>query len=224
MGTLYIVATPIGNLKDITERAKDVLAEVDLVLAEEVDRARNLLRALHISSKVVRYHQHSSSHKKDRIGQWLEEGKDLALVSSAGTPGLSDPGNELIHYLREKDVSVVPIPGVSALSTAVSICGFPMNQFLFLGFPPKKKKESFFDDLFEIDFPVVLFESSHRILKTLQQIQLRNPEQQIFVGRELTKKFESTYYGRVTEVVDQLGQDQIKGEFVIVINTPQQIA
>jgi len=222
MSKLYLVGTPIGNLEDITERAKKVLQKADLVLAEEVQRTQQLLKGLQIENKVVRYHQHSGEKKKEKIKGWLKDGYDLALVTSAGTPGLSDPGNELVIYLREqkKDFSIIPIPGVSALTTAISVCGFPMDEFSFLGFPPKKKRTKFFDHLFEYSHPVVLFESCHRIIKTLKEILSRNPEQEVFVGRELTKKFESLYYGDIVEVIDQLRGDKIKGEFVIIINNP----
>jgi len=222
MSKLYLVGTPIGNLEDITERAKKVLQKADLVLAEEVQRTQQLLKGLQIENKVVRYHQHSGEKKKEKIKGWLKDGYDLALVTSAGTPGLSDPGNELVIYLREqkKDFSIIPIPGVSALTTAISVCGFPMDEFSFLGFPPKKKRTKFFDRLFEYSHPVVLFESCHRIIKTLKEILSRNPEQEVFVGRELTKKFESLYYGDIVEVIDQLRGDKIKGEFVIIINNP----
>src|SRR6056297_1514270 len=222
MSKLYLVGTPIGNLEDITERAKKVLQKADLVLAEEVQRTQQLLKGLQIENKVVRYHQHSGEKKKEKIKGWLKDGYDLALVTSAGTPGLSDPGNELVIYLREqkKDFSIIPIPGVSALTTAISVCGFPMDEFSFLGFPPKKKRTKFFDRLFEYSHPVVLFESCHRIINTLKEILSRNPEQEVFVGRELTKKFESLYYGDIVEVIDQLRGDKIKGEFVIIINNP----
>ena len=222
MSKLYLVGTPIGNLEDITERAKKVLQKADLVLAEEVQRTQQLLKGLQIENKVVRYHQHSGEKKKEKIKGWLKDGYDLALVTSAGTPGLSDPGNELVIYLREqkKDFSIIPIPGVSALTTAISVCGFPMDEFSFLGFPPKKKRTKFFDRLFKYSHPVVLFESCHRIIKTLKEILSRNPEQEVFVGRELTKKFESLYYGDIVEVIDQLRGDKIKGEFVIIINNP----
>jgi len=222
MNKLYLIGTPIGNLKDITERAKKILQEADLVLAEEVQRTQQLLKGLQIKNKVVRYHQHSDVKKKEKIKEWLKDGYDLALVTSAGTPGLSDPGNELVSFLREQkeNFSVVPVPGVSALTTAISVCGFPMDEFSFLGFPPKKKRTKFFDRLFEYSHPVVLFESCHRILKTLKEILSRNPEQEVFVGRELTKKFETLYYGDIVEVIEQLRGGKIKGEFVIIINNP----
>lgn len=226
MPIFYIVATPIGNLEDLSFRALRILREADLILCEDTRRTRKLLSYYKIRNRVLSYHQHSKLKKLEKILKFLKEGKNLALVSDAGTPGISDPGNELIKFLikRIPDLKVVPIPGPSAITAAASISGFPMDKFLFLGFPPtKKKRKKFFKEVANSKYPVIFFESPHRILKTLKQLQeaieqCNNEGVKLVVCRELTKKFEIIYRGNIEEVLEEIGPDKIKGEFVIILN------
>ncbi|MBN2197838.1 16S rRNA (cytidine(1402)-2'-O)-methyltransferase [Candidatus Wolfebacteria bacterium] len=226
MGTLYIVATPIGNLKDITFRAIESLKQVDFILCEDTRQSIKLLNHYEISKPLISYFQHSKISKINYILEQLEENKDLALITDAGTPGISDPGNKLIEEIVKQlpSCKIVPIPGPSALITALSISGFPTDKFFFMGFPPaKKSRGKYFQKVLEIEYPVVFYESPYRILKTLNQLELIISESiftiQAIVCRELTKKFETIYRGEISEIVNQLKTDkkQTKGEFVVII-------
>ncbi len=222
MGILYIVATPIGNLKDITLRALETLKEGDLILCEDTRRTLKLLNYYGISKPLVSYFQHSKISKTDYILEQLKRGKKLALVTDAGTPGISDPGGKLIEIITTRLAScqITPIPGPSALTAALSISGFPADKFIFMGFPPAKKgRERFFKKVMEAEYPVVLYESSHRILRTLEQLR-SNRLERLVVCRELTKQFESVYRGSIDEIIKilQSSKNNLKGEFVIIIN------
>lgn len=221
MAALYIVATPIGNLEDITQRALRILSEVDLILCEDTRTTRALLERYSIRTPTLSYHQHSKLQKEDYIIRLLEEGKDLALVSDAGTPGISDPGNQLVSRVCSLGFKVVPVPGPSALLAASSVAGLPMDRFLFLGFPPqKKKRKKFFQEVVDSEYPAIFYESPYRILKTLKELSSFSKELsslQIVVARELTKKFETIYRGRIEEVLEELKKDQIRGEFTIIV-------
>ena len=224
MAFLYIVATPIGNIKDISIRALEVLKKVDLILCEDTRVTRKLLDYYQIKTPTLSYHQHSKIKKVDYIINLLKEEKNLALVSDAGTPGISDPGNllikEILNQLKEK-VKIVPLPGPNAAIAALSISGFPSNKFLFLGFPPvKKKREKFFEQIVLAKCPVVFYESSHRIIKTLRELNLLIPYRQLIVCRELTKKFETVYRGNIEEIIKELENDKnnLKGEFTIIVS------
>ena len=226
MANLYIVATPIGNLEDISLRALRILKEVDLILCEDTRVTKKLLDRYQIKKPLLSYHQHSRLQKVDYIISLLKEGKNLALVSDSGTPGVSDPGNklveEVINRLRE-DVKIIPIPGPSALTCAASVSGFPMDKFLFLGFLPKKKKrKEILKEILESKYPVIFYESPYRILRTLKELRdAMNNEQRatnnIVVARELTKKFETIYRGKIDEVIKKIEKDKIKGEFVVIV-------
>ncbi len=219
MSTLYIVATPIGNLEDITLRALSVLKEVDLILCEDTRVTKRLLSRYKTKTPVQSYHQHSKLSKVNYILNLLEQGKNIALVSDSGTPGISDPGNKLISYLVERlpGLKIIPVPGPSAMAAIASISGFPIDKFVFMGFPPHKKgRQKFFKKVVESKskYPVILYESPYRILKTLKELGgLANFE--VVIGRELTKKFETIYRGKVKDIINQI---EPKGEFVIVIN------
>lgn len=226
-GEIFIVATPIGNLEDITLRALKILKEVSLILAEDTRTTKKLLEKYGIKKKILSYHQHSKPEKINFILELLNEGEKIAFLSEAGTPGISDPGGELIQKIIEnygEKVKIIPIPGPSALTAAISISGFPMNRFLFLGFCPKKKKrKKFFEEIIESKYPVIFYESPYRVLKTLSQLkeifeQRNQSERKIVVCRELTKKFETIYRGNVVEVLEKIQKDKIKGEFVIIID------
>jgi len=221
-GEIFVVATPIGNLEDITQRALKVLREVDLILCEDTRVTQKLLNHYQIKKPLLSYHQHSKLQKIEYIISLLREGKKLALVSDAGTPGVSDPGNKLIEKIFDflgDSVKIVPVPGPSAITCAASISGFPMDRFLFLGFiPSKKKRKKFFEEISNSKYPVIFFESPHRIVKTLEDLKnYVNSNSLFFVCRELTKKFETMYRGKIDEVIEKIKKDKIKGEFVIIV-------
>ena len=221
MSTLYIIATPIGNLEDISKRALRILSEVDLILCEDTRETKKLIDHYDINTSVLSYHQHSKLNKIEYIISLLKKGKSLALVSDAGTPGVSDPGNKLVRKAVEllgERVNIIPVPGPSAVMAAASISGFPMDKFLFLGFPPvKKKRKKFFEEIINLKYPVVFFESPHRIIKTLKEVSSLTGDREIFVCRELTKKFETIYRGKVEKVIKSIQRKEIKGEFVVII-------
>ncbi len=220
-GQLFVVATPLGNLGDITLRALEVLKFVDVVLCEDTRVTGNLLHHLGISAKMMSYHQHSGGAKVEEIRALLAEGKRLALVTDAGTPGISDPGNMLISDLvknADPQIVVNPIPGPSAVVAALSVSGFPTERFLFLGFPPhKNKRQKFFTEVSESEYTTVFYESNHRIKKCLAELkEVLSPERKLCVCRELTKQFESIYRGTIDEILAMNIPE--KGEFVVVVN------
>ena len=221
MSILYIVATPIGNLADITIRARETLNKVDLILCEDTRITQKLLSHCGIKTPTLSYHQHSKLKKINYILKLLEEGKNLALVSDAGTPGISDPGNKLVDEVIKSlndEVKIVAIPGPSATITAASISGFPMDKFIFLGFPPaKRKRKKFFDQVIDSKYPVILYESPYRIIKTLKELSFLISNREIVVCRELTKKFETIYRGKIEQVIKEIEKDKIKGEFVVIV-------
>jgi 16S rRNA (cytidine1402-2'-O)-methyltransferase len=221
MATLYIVATPIGNLHDISLRALEILKMVDLILCEDTRVTKKLLDHYGIKKPLLSYHQHSELKKSEHIIHFLREGRDLALVSDAGTPGISDPGGKLVEEaikLLSDKVKIVPIPGSSAVTAAASISGFAMDRFIFMGFPPaKKKRKKFFEEVINSKYPVIFYESPYRIIKTLRDLSSFNAHRKIVVCRELTKKFETVYRGEIEEVIKQIEKDKIKGEFVIIV-------
>ena len=225
MSELYIVATPIGNLEDISLRALRVLKEVDIILCEDTRVTKKLLARYEIKKPLISYHQHSPADKAEEIKDFLKKGKKLALVTDAGTPGISDPGNELVAQILEEfgeNIKIYPIPGPTALATAASISGMPMNEFLYMGYPPSKNKRGkFFNRVSESDVPVILYESVHRIGRTLKDLESAlDKNRKMVVARELTKQFESIYRGTVAEVLEKLEKDKIKGEFVIIVGKP----
>src|SRR3989344_552374 len=220
MATLYIVATPIGNLEDITFRAVETLKRVDLILCEDTRVTQKLLSRYEIKTPTLSYHQHSKLNKIEYILDFLRRGKDLALVSDAGTPGISDPGSKLIQKVIESlgdSVKIVPIPGPSAVTALASISGFSVDRFLFLGFPPiKNKRKKFFEEIISSSYPVIFYESPYRIIKTLRELSSLVGERKIVVCRELTKKFEPIYRGNIVEVIEKIEKDKIKGEFTVI--------
>ncbi len=219
-GTLYIVGTPIGNLDDITLRALETLKMVDLVLCEDTRVTRKLLNRFEISKPTLSFHEHSDPKKFATILEKLASGQSLALVTDAGTPGVSDPGNALVKAARDAGYRVVPIPGVAALTTLVSVAGVDMSQFTFFGFPPHKKgRQTFFQKLVAGTTPGVYFESPHRLVKNLDLLSELVPERKMLVGRELTKMFESIFEGSVAEVKAYFTEhpEKIKGEFTLIL-------
>jgi len=189
MANLYIVATPIGNLEDMTLRGLRILREVDLILCEDTRVTKKLLDHFVIDTPTMSYHQHSKLKKVNHIVDLLKEGKDIALVSDAGTPGISDPGGKLVEEVSKVGLEVYAVPGPSAVAAAASISGIAMDKFLFMGFPPqKKKRKKFFGEVASSKYPVILYESPHRVMKTLAELEEIDPGLQAVVGRELTKK------------------------------------
>jgi 16S rRNA (cytidine1402-2'-O)-methyltransferase len=217
MPTIYIVATPIGNLGDITHRAIEVLEQADVILCEDTRVTKKLTERYALNAWLKSYHQHSEEKVVREIQTLLDEGNTVALVTDAGTPGISDPGNKLIHDLRA-DVEFIPIPGPSAIIAALSVSGFRTDKFLFLGFPPhKKKRQSFFQEVAESKYTVGFYESCHRFEKCLHALAEVLPEdKQICVCRELTKSFESIYRGTAQELLAM--EIPTKGEFVIIVS------
>ena len=219
---LYIIATPIGNLDDISPRAISVLSSSDIILAEDTRVTRVLLSKYGIDRLLISYHQHSKVQKINEIISWLKEGKVLSLVSDAGTPGINDPGNFLIQEILKElpGLKVVPIPGPNAAIAALSVSGFPSDKFIFLGFPPHKKgRQTFFKKIGDIEETIVFYESKHRILKALKELAeiSKATDRPMMVARELTKQFETIYRGTVGEVVSQLNKTKVLGEFVVVV-------
>ncbi len=212
---LYIVATPIGNLKDITYRAIEVLKLVDFIACEDTRHTKILLDYYKIKTPTISYFQHSKVTKLNKLVSLLAEGKNIALVTDSGTPGISDPGQKLIFEAVNHKIEVVPIPGPVAAIAALSISGFKLSKFLFIGFLPKKKgRQTKLRELSKEKRVIVLYESPYRIIKTLNDLKEFLGDREVVLCRELTKKFEEVYRGEISEVLPQI---KPKGEFVIVI-------
>jgi 16S rRNA (cytidine1402-2'-O)-methyltransferase len=218
-GLLYIVPTPIGNLKDITLRALDVLKGVDLILAEDTRTTSKLLNHYQISKALSPYHQHNEHQVSAHLVDQLSEGKRMALVTDAGTPGISDPAFLLIRHCIRANVKVECLPGATAFVPALVNSGIPSNRFVFEGFLPlKKRRQTMLKKLAEEERTMIFYESPVRLLKTLQEfIQYFGPDRLCSVGRELTKMFEENRRGTLTEVSDYFKEKNPKGEIVIVV-------
>lgn len=221
-GVLYIVATPIGNLADLSERARDTLAQVDIIACEDTRHTAKLLHHLGIHKPLVAVHDHNESEKIEWAGNALTEGKKIALVSDAGTPLISDPGFVLVRALREQGFNIQPIPGVSAIITALSAAGLPTDRFTFEGFLPHKAgaKREKLEAVAQESRTLVYYESKHRILDTLKVMaEVLGDERPAVVARELTKTFETFYQGGLGQVLEQISDNdnQQKGEFVVMI-------
>lgn len=218
-GILYIVATPIGNLGDITFRAIETLKQADLILCEDTRVTKGLLIHFDITTPTMSYHQHSTMIDVRKIEALLNEGKNIALVTDAGTPGISDPGNLLIQQLtnNNKQLSIVPIPGASAVIAALSISGFPTDKYMFMGFPPhKNKRVKYFQEVADSEYTVVFYESSHRIVKAIENMKaVLGEDRELCICRELTKKFETIYRGTMKEI-SEIDMSE-KGEFVVIV-------
>lgn len=221
-GILYIVATPIGNLADISERAKDVLGQVDLIAAEDTRHSKSLLSRIGVQTPLTSYHDFSDDSVAQRFVEKLLQGQSLALVSDAGTPLISDPGFKLVRLVREKGLTVVPIPGPSAVTAALSVAGLATDRFCFEGFLPSKQgsRELRLTELLTELRTVVLYESPHRIEALVASIEkVMGSDRQLFIGREITKKFEAHFLGRVTSALSWLqgNPDNQRGEFVVIL-------
>ena len=223
MSKFYVVATPIGNLGDITLRAIETLKDVDLILCEDTRETKKILDKYGIVKPTMGYHAQSKLSKTDKIFELLEEGKNLALVSDAGTPGISDPGALLVSKIKEylsDSVDVIPIPGPSAIIAALSASGLPTHEFTFLGFLPHKKgRETLFKEIAISERTMVFYESPHRILKTLESLVKFCPDKKVCVARELTKIYEEFKTGTPAEILEYLNKnkEKQKGEFTVIV-------
>ena len=225
MGTLSVVATPIGNLADITLRALETLKNADVIACEDTRVTAKLLARYEIQKPLVIFHAQSGTHATTRILSLLGEGKHVALVTDAGTPGISDPGSMLVRQVRDRlkgDVHIETLPGPAAVTAALSIAGVPTDEFVFLGFLPHKKgRQTLFAEIAESKRTVVFYESPHRIEKALASLSETLPEdRRVMVFRELTKMYESVIEGSAEEVAEHFAthQGEVRGEFVVIVS------
>ena len=218
-GVLYIVATPIGNLSDISDRAKQILSEVNLIAVEDTRISKKILKKFNIDNKMIVYNNFNESRQINKIVDSLKNGNNIALVSDAGTPCISDPGYLLVNTCRKDDIKVISIPGPSSLISALSTSGLPSDSFYFEGFLPKKKgRKTKFEFLNSLSCTVIIFESPKRVLKTLLNIkEYMGDERVISIHREMTKMYEEVFLGTVAESIEYFSNKSPKGEFVLVL-------
>ena len=221
-GQLYVVATPIGNLADISYRAIETLKKVNLIAAEDTRHVRTLLQHYNITNKVIAFHQHNEEKAAENLLVKLRNGDSIALVSDAGTPLLSDPGMPLVALVKDAGITVVPIPGACALITAISAAGMPVTRFSFVGFLPRTSsaRRSFFKEMLTVTDTWIFYESSHRILASLEDMaSVVPPERHLVIARELTKLHETIVKSTLGEAVELVAQDanMQKGEFVVIV-------
>ena len=227
-GSLYIVATPIGNLNDITNRAIEILNKVDICAAEDTRKSINLFKAHNINTKLTSYHKFSEKNKTISLIKELLSGKDVAIISDAGTPLISDPGRYLVKGAIEEGIDIVPIPGATSVITALSVSGFNIDHFKYFGFLPRKKneREAVIKEICSSGITSVVFESGKRMEKLLDDVCKKLPQDvQILVAREMTKLHETYYRGTALEVKEQLDSSEFgtKGEFVLIVSAFQKI-
>ncbi|TFG77255.1 MAG: 16S rRNA (cytidine(1402)-2'-O)-methyltransferase [Thermodesulfobacteriales bacterium] len=218
--TLYIVSTPIGNLEDITLRALNVLKEVDLIACEDTRTSKKLLSRYQIQKPLTSYHEHNEIEKAKELLSLLQEGKSVALITDAGTPGVSDPGFRIVKLASENGIQVIPIPGASAAIAALSISGLPTSSFTFLGFPPKQNKKliEYLERVKGYPETLIFYESPKRVIKTLEAITEVFGDRNASISREITKMYEETLRGFLSEIKSTLeSRDSLKGEFVLVV-------
>ena len=217
-GTLYVVGTPIGNRGDLTFRAEVILKSVSLIAAEDTRTSRKLLNHYDIDTKLIAYHDKNEIYQAKRIIKKLRNGNNIALISDAGTPGISDPGYRVVNLARKEGVEVLAIPGPSAVIAALSIAGIPTDHFYFEGFlPPKKGRKTRFELLESLPATVVIFESPRRVIRTLKDIQDYWGNRIISVCRELTKIYEETFMGSISDAMEYFSESKLKGEFVLLV-------
>ena len=224
MGILYIVSTPIGNMEDMTQRAIEILSRVDFILTEDTRHSGRLLKKLLINKPLISFHEHNEVFKIAEVTSKLKEGHNLALISDAGTPTLSDPGFKLVRECIKENIKVSPIPGASSILSALVASGLPTDSFVFLGYVPKKdgKKKLFYEkilkQLTEFKITVIFFESPHRLNRTLEDLESNFPQRFLSIARELTKINEEITYGSVKEVADKFKNRKVKGEITLVLH------
>ena len=219
-GHLYVVATPIGNLADLSDRARAILESVDVIACEDTRTTGGLMARLGRRGELVAYHEHNEAEAAERLAGRILAGQSVALVSDAGTPGLSDPGFRLVRACRRRGLPVVPVPGPSALAAVLSASGLPTNGFLFVGFlPPKTSaRTAFFGKYRSFDFTLALYESCHRIAAAVDEIvEVLGEKRAICVAKEVTKLHETFLVGTAEDVRDRLAKTSLKGEFVLLI-------
>jgi 16S rRNA (cytidine1402-2'-O)-methyltransferase len=218
-GVLYIVSTPIGNMEDITLRALRILKEVDLIAAEDTRRTGLLLKHFGIQTPLTSYFEGNELKKRGYILSKLKEDKNIALVSDAGTPGISDPGFRLIQLVIENEIPIAPIPGPSAVITALSVSGLPTDSFVFKGFLPhkSKKRRDLLKELIEVRETLIFYESPHRFSETLKDILEILGDREIVLTRELTKVYEEILRGKVSQIHNLIGERKLKGEITLVV-------
>lgn len=218
-GKLYVVATPIGNLEDITLRALKVLREVDLIAAEDTRHTRKLLDRYRIKRRMMSYHEHNERERAERIIKELKSGKNVALVSDSGTPAVSDPGYVLIRRCVEEGIEAIPIPGPSAFLAALSVSGLPVHRFVFEGFLPHKsgKRRNKLRRLAEEEGTIIFYESPHRLLKTLSDMLEILGDRRVVIARELTKVHEEIFRGSIREALERFSTGEPRGEFTILV-------
>lgn len=223
-GILYIVATPIGNLEDITLRALRILKEVNFIAAEDTRRTKKLLSAHHISTPLVSLHEHNEKEKSSLVISKIKNGMNVAYVTDAGTPCISDPGCFLVAMAHAENLRVIPVPGASAVTTALSVSGFTADNFVFCGFlPPKEKaRRKFLENIKDEKRTIVFYESPARYAATLQDIYAVMGDRELCVARELTKIFEEVRCGKVSEFLSGNTMDKSKGEFTIILNKKEE--
>ena len=219
-GQLYIVSTPIGNLEDISIRALNVLKEVDLIACENIGLSGRLLKKYDIQTKRIKYSDHNESYKSNKIVDLIAKGKNIALISDAGTPCISDPGYRLVNKANRRSIKVNSIPGPSSVISSLSVSGLPTDRFMFLGFVPKKKgRKKFLQYMSEIkNSTLVVFESPVRFIKLLNDIKIYLGNRIISVCREITKVYDEVYLGTVEECLTHFSEKTVKGEITIVIS------
>lgn len=218
-GTLYLCATPIGNLEDMTFRCVRILKEVDLIAAEDTRNSIRLLNHFEIKTPMTSYHEYNKIEKGRKLVEKLREGTDIALITDAGTPGISDPGEELVRQCREEGIPVTAVPGAAACVTALTISGLPTRRFAFEAFLPTEKKErqQILEELKQETRTIVLYEAPHRLVKTLRLLLETLGDRQVRVCRELTKKHETVYENTLSGAVSYYEEQEPKGECVLVI-------
>jgi 16S rRNA (cytidine1402-2'-O)-methyltransferase len=220
-GKLYIVATPIGNIDDITLRAIKILKSADCVAAEDTRQTALLFSKLGISAKLFAYHEFNEDDASDNIVRLLRQGKNVALVSDAGTPCISDPGYLAVKKARKEGLDVIPIPGACAFTGVLSVSGLAADRFIFQGFlvsANKNKRKSMLKELMSQNATVILYEAPHRVMRLLEEINDEDPESEVFIGREITKRFEQFIAGHPKELLKHFEETKPKGEFVVIIN------
>ena len=218
-GTLYVIGTPIGNLADLTYRAEATLKAVDLIAAEDTRTSRKLLGHYNISTPLVAYHDNNEINQAKKLFDKLNKGNSIAIISDAGTPGISDPGYRIVNLASKENIEVVTIPGPSAVTAALSVSGMPTDHFYFEGFlPPKKGRKTRFELLESLPATIVIFESPQRVIRTLKDIHNYFGNRIISVCRELTKMYEETLLGTVTDAEIYFSKSKPKGEFVLLVS------
>lgn len=218
-GALYVVATPIGNLEDITLRALRILKEVGLIAAENTNHTRRLCSHYGIRTRLTVYNQHNSVSKCPQLLEILRSGTDVALVTSAGTPSVSDPGSLLVDMAHEQGIRVSPIPGPSAVITALSACGLKIDRFVFIGFLPNRggKRRKYLKGLLNEQRTMILYEAPHRVRELLNDLKEIFGDRRVAILRELTKVYEEIKRGSISDILEHMGEEKVKGEFTIIM-------